>query len=322
MARNIFKDYLDYDKKFLKEYINAITSNKINSKICDMIIDTYIKIRYFNDYEPVKATIVDNIEYYVINDYFKKFAEKDKKKNAQYIVDSLILIRYIMLLERESDKRIERKIKKLEDGIKNKYANTDVIIIDLIKNIKDNIRKKGKFITNLSSNDFNLTKKNTDIDHIYEVFLDNSIKIPDLYSEIAISRVYNTGIIYEDRMLVMYLLTVREILIDSINKNYDNKYLLAFPDVLLEKRNKLSTLLKTMEQDYLRERMILEVHYSDYIKNKEQYDKLIHDGYSFAVVIDEEIEGNMILLNVFSYILLDEKANKKMFSRFDNVINI
>lgn len=322
MARNIFKDYLDYDKNFLKEYINTITEKKINSKICDMIVDTYINIRYFNNYEPVKATIIDNIEYYVVNNYIRDYIEKDKKKNAPYIVESLILIRYIMLLERESDKRIERKIKKLEEGIKEKYENTNVIIVDLIKTIKDNIRKKGKFVTNLSSNDFSLSKKSTDKDHIYEVFLDNSIKIPDLYSEIAINRVYNTGIIYEDRMLVLYLLTVRELLIDSISRNYDNKYLLPFPISLLEKRNKQITLLKTMEQDYLKERMILEVNYSDYKNNKEQFDKLIHDGYSFAVVIDEDIDDSLILLNVFSYILLNEKADKKKYKDFDNVINI
>ena len=322
MARNIFKDYLDYDKNFLREYINTITEKKINSKICDMIIDTYVNIRYFNDYEPVKATMIDNIEYYVVDNYIKNFEEKDKKKNARYIVDSLILIRYIMLLEKDSDKRLERKVKKLEEGIKKKYQDTNVIIIDLIKTIKDNIRKKGKFITNLSSSDFSLSKKNTDKENVCEVFLDNSIKIPDLYSEIAINRVYNTGIIYEDRMLVMYLLTVRELLIDSINRNYDNKYLLDFPNILLEKRNKLSTLLKTIESDYLKERMILEVRYSDYEANKERYEDLIHEGYSFAVRIDKEIEDSMILLNVFSYILLDEKQNKKLFKNFDNVINI
>ena len=322
MARNIFKDYLDYDKNFLKEYINAITDKKINSKICDMIIDTYINIRYFNNYEPVKATIIDNIEYYVVNNYIRDYIEKDKKKNAEYIVESLILIRYIMLLERDSDKRIERKIKKLEDGIKQKYENTNVIIVDLIKTIKDNILKKGKFITNLSSNDFSISKKSTDKEHVYEVFLDNSIKIPDLYSEIAINRVYNTGIIYEDRMLVLYMLTVRELLIDSISRNYDNKYLLPFPISLLEKRNKQITLLKTMEQDYLRERMILEVNYSDYKNNKEQFDKLIHDGYSFAVVVDEDINDSLILLNVFSYISLNEKADKKKYKDFNNVINI
>ena len=321
MARNIFKDYLDYDKKILKEYIDIITEKKINSKISDMIIDTYINIRYLNSLEPVKPTLIDNIEYYIVNNYVKDYMEKDKKKNASYIVDSLILIRYILLLEKDSDKRLERKIKKLELGLKNKYENTNVIIIDLIKKIKDNIRKIGKFITNLSSTDFSISKKNTSIENVYQVFLDNSIKIPDLYSEIAINRVYNTGIIYEDRMLVLYLLTVRELIIDSINREYDTKYLLPFPIPLLEKRNKQITLLKTMEQDYLKERMILEVKYSDYKNNKEQFDKLIHDGYSLAVLIDEDVDS-LILLNVFTYILLDEKADKKKYKSFDNAINI
>ena len=38
MARNIVKDYIDYDKKFLREYIDIITEKKLNTKICDMII--------------------------------------------------------------------------------------------------------------------------------------------------------------------------------------------------------------------------------------------------------------------------------------------
>ncbi len=66
MARNIVKDYIDCDKKNIKEYIDIITEKKLHSKISDMIVDTYVGVRYYDMYERVKKNIIDNIEYYVI----------------------------------------------------------------------------------------------------------------------------------------------------------------------------------------------------------------------------------------------------------------
>ena len=70
----------------------------------------------------------------------------------------------------------------------------------------------------------------------------------------------------------------------------------------------------------VKERMILCVNYSDYTSNKDEYDKLIHDGYSLAVVIDDDVKGNMVLLNVFTYIIIDYEKYQSKFEDFDNVI--
>ena len=135
------------------------------------------------------------------------------------------------------------------------------------------------------------------------------------------NRVYNSGIINEDKMTVFYLLTEREILVDMENFDSDNKYLIEFPQSLIDKKNKLSALLKTMDSDYLKERMIFKVLYSDYLNKKDDYDKLIHDGYSLAVIIDEEV-NNTTLLNIFSYIILEGNKYKNILKEFDNVICI
>ena len=153
------------------------------------------------------------------------------------------------------------------------------------------------------------------------MYFDNNVKIPDLFSDIAINRVYNSGIINEDKMTVFYLLTEREILVDMENFDSDNKYLIEFPQSLIDKKNKLSSLLKTMDSDYLKERMIFKVLYSDYLNKKDDYDKLIHDGYSLAVIIDEEV-NNTTLLNIFSYIILEGNKYKNILKEFDNVICI
>ena len=322
MAHNIFREYVDYDKKVLKEYINTITAKKINNKVCNLIVNVYTDSRYYNSFEPVKNNFIDNVEYYVLGNYLSKYAKTDKRKSLPHIIDSLILLRYISLLEIDNKKGKEKKVSKFEEGFKNKYQNSGVLINELIRKIKDNIRRKEKYIEKLAAEDFSVSKKNTDREKIFEIFLDNSVKMPDIYSDIAVNRVYNSGLIYEDRMLVLYLLTVRELLIDSINREYDNKYLVEFPVSLLEKRNKLVNLLRIIENDYLKERMILKIRYSEYKNYKEQCDKLIHEGYSFAVIIDEKIKGSLTLLKVFTYILLNEKTDKTRFSEFDNVINV
>ena len=325
MARNVFKDYIEADKRYLREYINLVTEKKINSKIRNMILDTYTNIRYYDACEHVKKTLIDNIEYHVIENYIKLFKEKDNRANIPYIVDSLIIIRYVILLEMSvigNNKNLQNQVVSYEENIKGKYRDTQVLINDLIKKIKDENRKKEKYINGLLSNDFSVTKRNTNINDVFEIFLNTSIKVPDLYSEVAVSRVYNSDAIYEDRTLVFYFLISREILIDMINGKHSYKYIAAFPASIVTKHNKLLNLLKVIDGDYLRDRVILKVNYKDYLEQKEEFDKLIHEGYSLAVIIDDEFDDNVVLLNVFTYILLDEKADQKKFKKLDNVIYI
>ena len=101
MARNIVKDYLECDKEYLREYINTITEKKLNSKICDMIVDTYVNVRYLDIYEHIKKHPIDNIEYYVIENSKKMFAETNKEnfkeKTFPLIVDALIILRSVIL---------------------------------------------------------------------------------------------------------------------------------------------------------------------------------------------------------------------------------
>ncbi len=322
MARDIVKDYIEYAGKYLKEYKDIIKEKKLNSKISDMIIDTYINVRYYDIYEHVKDYPIDNIEYYIIENFKKNFNDKNREKNIPLVTDVLIILRYVFLYEKYSkDKTAIKQLTGYEDKLKVKYDNTKIIIIDLIKMIKENARKKEKFLNNLLSNDFNIAKNETNIKKVFDLFFDNSVKIPDLFSDVAINRVYNSGIINEDKMTVFYLLTEREILIDMKDFNNDNNYLVEFPHSLIGKRNKLNALFKLMDSDYLKERMIFKVLYSDYLDKKDDYDKLIHSGYSLAVIVNEEVENTM-LLNIFTYIMMEGKKYKNIIKEFDNVIFI
>ena len=323
MARNVVKDYLDYEKQNLKNYISIITDKKLNNDICDMIIDTYINIRYFNAYTSVKKNPIDNIEYYIIENFKKKFADDNIRTNVMLILDALIILRYIILYEKYGDSE-EAKVglTKYEEKVYEKYKNTNILVSGIIKDIKTNFHKKEKFLNDLLSTDFSVAKKKTNIDNTFDVVLDNNIEIPDLFSDIAVNRVYNTGTIYEDKMLVYYTLLSREVLLDMINYQYDNKYLIIFPESIIDKSNKLNTLLSIINVDYIKERIVLEISYHEYKEHKDTYDYLIHDGYSFAVMIDEEINDDLILFNIFSYIIVGTEEEQNIFREYTNVITM
>ena len=320
MARNVVKDYLDYERQSLKNYISLITDKKLNNDICDMIIDTYINVRYFNAYASIKKNPIDNIEYYVIENFKKKFIDKDARKNILLILDALIILRYLVLFEKYNNiEDAKEGLEKYEEKVRDKYRDTKVLVSGVLKDIKTNYQKKEKFLEELLSNDFSVDKKETAIKNVYDVILDNSITIPDLFSDIAVNRVYNSGTINEDKMLVYYTLLSREILLDMIRYEYDHKYLIEFPESIIDKNSKLDNLIKIIDILYLKERIIMKIPYHDYKEHKDTYDSLIHDGYSFAVIIDDEINDDLVMFNIFSYIIVDSEK-EKIFEKYNNVI--
>jgi hypothetical protein len=187
--------------------------------------------------------------------------------------------------------------------------------------IKEDIHKKKKFINGLLSNDFRVTEKNTNLTGVFDLVFENDVKIPDLFSMVAINRVYNTGVINEDKMTVFYILATREILVDMVNFDYGKVYLLDFASDLLDKRNKLANLLKIFDIDYLKERMILKVGYQEYLKNKDRVDELIHDGLSFAIVLGQDFDNSLILLDIFTFVIVDaEMLDNALFKKRKNII--
>ena len=53
MSRNIVKDYIDFDKKCLKNYIDIVAKKNLSEKISDLIVKTYVDVRYYDIYEQV-----------------------------------------------------------------------------------------------------------------------------------------------------------------------------------------------------------------------------------------------------------------------------
>ena len=65
------------------------------------------------------------------------------------------------------------------------------------------------------------------------------------------------------------------------------------------------------------------ISYHDYKEKKDSYDFLIHKGYSFAVIIDEEVKDDLVMFNIFSYILVENPDDETLQTLIRNAqINI
>ena len=323
MSRNVVKDYINYDKECMHNYIDIVTKKKLHSKIVDQMLKTYVDVRYYNIYDQVNEYPIENIGYYIKENVNKLLQDKkvsDEEKKA--LTDALWIIKYVLFYEKiNNDKSLQKMLVDLEEKVRNSFRASDKRKDELFASIRKNTGNKRKFIRGLSSNEFSVEKRATNLLNVYRLEFLNSVKIPELFSEFAIQRVYNNGAIGEDKYLVFYTLSSMVVLSDLLSFNYDRNYIVDFNSILLAKKNKLNNLFRIIDLDILKEKLIMNITYEEYDQYKDQVDKLIHDGYSFAISIDDDFKDNMVILDIFSYIVYDGKLeNIDKFSNIDKVV--
>ena len=187
--------------------------------------------------------------------------------------------------------------------------------------IKNNYAIKEKFVKKCSCKDFELDIKSTNLQNVFYTTLKSNVKIPELFSTLASNKVYNSGTVNEDKLLVLYTLISIKIMGDVNNFDYDKKYVITFDSNLLNKKNKCKQLFKIFDLDFLKDRMIMEITYDEFIANKDIVYEYIRDGYKFAVIINDDFSENIQLLEVFEFIILNGKIEKiSKLKKIDNVL--
>ena len=323
MSRNIVKDYVNFDKECMTKYINIVTQKKLTSKIVDIITTTYIDVRYYNIYDRVLDYPIENIGYYIKKNVDKYLQNKKADEDINTAIsNSLWIIKYVLFYEKvNSDKKLHQMLLELEEKVRNSFKASDKVKNELFDSIRKNTNNKRRFIRGLSSNEFSVIPKKTNLHNVFMLDFQNNVKIPELFSQMAINRVYNTGAISEDKYKVFYILTSVLILSDLLSFNYDISYIIEFNPMLLVKNKKLNNLFKIMDVDILKEKMVMKITYEDYLVGKEYVDKLIHEGYSFAIIINDDYKDDLVLLDIFSFIILDGKlSNIKGLDDKDNLV--
>ena len=294
MSLNVMNTYLKFNRRRLIGYSKIILEKHYNKNIFEGLLDTYINVRYME--------LPSGISVKLIN---KELVKKAEELSLKYDVEDIKLILtyfpYIYYLDGFLNKDIEITINKINDYRK-KYLKLEKLDNELRNNLINDRKRITKYLDSFDSKDFYLNLNKTNIKNLFKTEVLHEIKIPKLYSEYAINNVYNRGIVLENKLFINYYMVSKLILIDVLNK--DSKYYIVdFSKTLILKEDKVKRLFSIIDNDLIKDRIILKVSENDFYEYRDSYLKYINEGYKFILYLNKESElNNDAIRRVFSYI--------------------
>ena len=322
MSCNIIKEYAEFSKKNISKYYEMIMGKYYNKEIVNMFLNNYIDIRYYDlDIDKYSRNITKINKKF--KDIYENIAEEDKI-TAKFIYTLFDIIFYLDdVLEIDNIEKIFDFINKIR--IEKLGINEKEFINNFKEQYNKDKERKNKFINSIECEEFPVEYDYIYEQDVYNVEITHDIAIPKLYSKFAIDKVFNDGLISEDKLFIEYYIVSNKILKNIIAGDYNNKYLLEFNPNILKKKEKLTRLLNIIDNDLTKDVTSMKILYKDFIANKEKILELIRDGYKYSIVIDntydnlEKLEPN--IFKIFEYIILNNKDKYQEFNDYNNIIS-
>lgn len=322
MACNIVKEYIDFSKKNIIKYLKLILEKNYSKDIVEPLVDVYINVRYYNNCDIKYKNFESNINYYMK----QKAIQMNEIKDDNYVSrvkETFYLFKYILyfdnVLEYDSLKKIVLEIAEYRNEV---LGIVDEKFVEGFSNlVKENGKRKEKFIKELDSEQFSLTIKNTNKKNVFEVKLNNGIKFNRIYSDYSINKVYNDGLVNEQKHFILYYLITREVLGNIVKGEFTKEYIINFPNSIFDKEQKLNRLINIIDDESLKNNIVLRFDYVDYLSNKDMINNWIKEGFQIAIKIDEKYNydnNSKMWLDIFKYVIVEN--DKKHFFDDDKVI--
>ena len=294
MSLKVMNTYLKFNRRRLIGYSKIILEKHYNKNIFEGLLDTYINVRYIELPSGISVKLINK-------ELVKKAEELSLKHDVEDIKLILTYFPYIYYLDGFLNKDIEITINKINDYRK-KYLKLEKLDNELRNNLINDRKRITKYLDSFDSKDFYLNLNKTNIKNLFKTEVLHEIKIPKLYSEYAINNVYNRGIVLENKLFINYYMVSKLILIDVLNK--DSKYYIVdFSKTLILKEDKVKRLFSIIDNDLIKDRIILKVSENDFYEYRDSYLKYINEGYKFILYLNKESElNNDAIRRVFSYI--------------------
>ena len=294
MSLNVMNTYLKFNRRRLIGYSKIILEKHYNKNIFEGLLDTYINVRYIELPSGISVKLINK-------ELVKKAEELSLKHDVEDIKLILTYFPYIYYLDGFLNKDIEITINKINDYRK-KYLKLEKLDNELRNNLINDRKRITKYLDSFDSKDFYLNLNKTNIKNLFKTEVFHEIKIPKLYSEYAINNVYNRGIVLENKLFINYYMVSKLILIDALNKDY-KYYIVDFSKTLILKEDKVKRLFSIIDNDLIKDRIILKVSENDFYEYRDSYLKYINKGYKFILYLNKESElNNDAIRRVFSYI--------------------
>ena len=304
MEYNIINQYMNFLAREYGNYFKILLGNKYQKDMCTKFIEKYIAVRYYNETNYKKEKDIINRLNKELIDVFKENATEENEDTLKNMVALFGYIAYFDDICEVDD--ISGLIDTLIEDEDIKITHEE----DTKKQLSEwyiNLKKgKEKFNDTIISKDFQVIERRV-YRKLFEFILEHNVKISNLYSEFAIFKAYNSGIIAEDKLFVTYILGSLIILNNAINLDFSRHYMVDLASSLFNKEKKIVRLFNVLNNPLTKKMVSVRITYSDYIKNKERVNQFISDGYSFGIVIDNHYSGNIDELMLFPYIFVNDE---------------
>lgn len=322
MTINIMNEYIELTKKQINEYMKLVFEEKFNQTYCNLFAERYINIRYFNYYEnefheSARKKILEHL---------KKVGEEIIINNIQdrELIESMrVFFYYVLYFDNVVYyKDLKQKIGQIAK-VKKRVLKTESYEFEesLYQKMQEIMAEKDELIKRFSSDEFYIKLTNyPDKLKVYRVNLKfKNIKFPLEYSEFAINKAFQMGLVSEDKLVVEYYLVVLQILKDVLKLNFKKKYVLEFAETLLKKPKKIKSILNIINNPAIQEKISLKIKYEEFLKNTETVYELMREGYKITVILDNSFEANfknIESLQMFEFVIINRNLKN-----YEDIIN-
>lgn len=305
MDYNIINKYIDFVKGEYYSFFKLVLGNKYQKQLCTPFIDRYVEVRYYNETNYFREKdFINRLNSELVDIFNANYNEEveDTLKNIVALFGYLVYFDESCFMD-----NIPLLIDTLVDDDSIKINHEDEIGKEINKWYNQFKKNRDRFNDMVMSKDFTLIEKRV-YRKLYQLLLEHNVKISNLYSEYAIDKAYNSGIINEDKLFITCILGSLLVLNNAINLDFSRYYVIDMVTSLFEKSKKFNRLFNVLDNMLAKKFISIRINYSDYKKNKVIINKLINDGYSFGIIIDEEFGGNVDELVLFTCIYVDDDS--------------
>lgn len=309
--KNLMDMYLNFTEKKIKKYMRMIFSRYYDEEIVSEYLKTYINARYYNirnTEKPARAfylRILEELDYKrnILIERNEEQAEniEEKEEKLKIINNVKEVFGYILFFDNvrnidnfKNINSIREIVEKIMETVNTEFKvkNSKDFEEILYKEITDDMLEKELFLEKFETDEFYLSFESSEQnEEVFFTKIEQNVKMPVQYSETAIEKVFNEGIVAEDKLEVEYILLSLVSMRDIINGNFKDIYIAEFTDTLFKKKTKLDSILSTIENEALQAKIRINIVYSDYIKNQKTVLGYINKGYNFAITLDNSIKG-------------------------------
>lgn len=298
-----------YIKKLeLDEIIGILDTDKklkVNeATIKESLLNSYIDGKYYNysgdvntmynGRNAIKKT-KDIMKEEAIN-LIKKYKGTDLKYGLK-VEKYLSIFNVIISLDHYSlvdmDIKAKRELYKSEilKYIKN-YSEVEDILINVNRIIRLQKIHTGMIkqsLEKLETGMFELNIKGiTSKKDLYGINLEHNITFSKAYSDYIVDKTYSEGVIAEDKIIILVSLLLSKLVKNMFSFNFKDKYIIYLPNTLYEKENKLNKIIEKLNDEFVKNSIIILVRENEFRENKKIIKKLMKIGFKFAISLEGE----------------------------------